>query len=165
MKKFSFITVVILVVILATCLVGCVKGDPIEFTDEGISLFSTEDHGRGEDYSAATLIKNMEDLVTFLEAQKTDYEAAEIEKITAEFFEERALIIVSHSVLDYEEFEFKKVAVDGDKLTVQLSRKRVDAMWYEVRQTFLSVKKSDVENVTSCSVVTSTTTSSFGFNF
>ncbi len=165
MKKFSLFTIVILVVILATCLVGCVKGTPIEFTDEGISLLSAEDHGRGEDYAAAKLITNLEDLVVFLEDEGTKYEDTDIEKFTAEFFEERTLLIVSHSVVvDYEEFEIKKVAVDGNKITLQLSRKIVDSVFaefYAVHQTFLSVKKSDVENVTSCSVVTSTVTSNF----
>ncbi len=91
-----------------------------------------------------------------------------LEEMVYENSEERAVLVLSHSVIDYETYEIKKVAVDGDKLTIQLSRNRKDedlAEWYSVRQTLLSVSKSDVENVTSCSVVTSTVTSSFSFGF
>lgn len=168
MKKFSLFTIVILVVILATCLVGCVKGTPIEFTDEEVAIFSTADHGRAEDYTAATLVRSRDELITFLAGEKTDYEIEEIAKFTEEFFEERAVLVLSHSVIDFETYEIKKVAGDGDKLTLQLSRNRENedlAEWYSVRQTLLSVSKSDVENVTKCSVVTSTVSSSFSFGF
>ncbi len=100
--------------------------------------------------------------------EETDYEIEEIAKFTEEFFEERAVLVLSHSVIDFETYEIKKVAVDGDKLTLQLSRNRENedlAEWYSVRQTLLSVSKSDVENVTKCSVVTSTVSSSFSFGF
>ncbi len=70
MKKFSLFTIVILVVILATCLVGCVKGTPIEFTDEEVAIFSTADHGRAEDYTAATLVRSRDELITFLPEKK-----------------------------------------------------------------------------------------------
>ena len=70
MKKFSLFTIVILVVILATCLVGCVKGTPIEFTDEEVAVFSNDDHGRAEDYTAATLVRSRDELITFLAGEK-----------------------------------------------------------------------------------------------
>ena len=166
MKKFSLFIIVILVVILATCLVGCVKGTPIEFTNEDIAVFSNDDHGRAQDYVAARLIKSLDELITFLDGEDSAYYMEDFEKFTEEFFAERTLLVVSHSEEDFEEYEFKKVAVDGDKLTVQLSRNRSDlADKYAVRQTILSVNKSDVENVTSCSVVTSTVSSSFSFGF
>ncbi len=70
MKKFSLFTIVILVVILATCLVGCVKGTPIEFTNEDIAVFSNDDHGRAEDYTAATLVRSRDELITFWPEKK-----------------------------------------------------------------------------------------------
>ena len=43
MKKFSILAVVILIVILTTCLVGCSYGDPIEFTKENLVLEGSTD--------------------------------------------------------------------------------------------------------------------------
>ncbi len=86
-----------------------------------------------------------------------------IEQFNDAYFEENAVIVLSHSVYDDESYEIKSVNIIGTKLTVKLSRKYTESMFTQMYYDFITVNKADVENVTQCSVSTSSMKFSFSF--
>ena len=85
MKKFSILAVVILIVILTTCLVGCSYGDPIEFTKENLVLEgSTDTRERNE---KAEKIDSREELLSYMEFG-SNFNMSLIEKFDSTYFEE-----------------------------------------------------------------------------
>ena len=158
MKKFSILAVVILIVILTTCLVGCSYGDPIEFTKENLVLEgSTDTRERNE---KAEKIDSREELLSYMEFG-SNFNMSLIEKFDSTYFEENSLIILTHSVYDDESYEIKDILIKDTKLTVKLSRKYIECYFCQTYYDFIKVNKSDVENITQCVVVTSSVSFSF----
>lgn len=158
MKKFSILAVVILIVILTTCLVGCSFGDPIEFTKEDLVLHGSSD---SREHSArAKVINSREEFLSYMDFSDS-FDMTLIQKFDDTYFEENSLIILSHSVYDEESYEIKDIQVKDTKLTVKLSRKYVESFFCQTYYDFLKVNKSDVENITDCSVSTSSVSFSF----
>ena len=160
MKKFSILAVMILIVILTTCLVGCDFGDPIDFTMEELVLHG--DTEMNEHSETAKKIDSREELLSYMNFS-SNFNMELIKKFDDSYFEENSLIILTHYVYDDETYEVKDVKVKDTKLTVKLSRKYVEGFFTQIYYDFIRVNKNDVENVTQCSVVTSSTSISFGF--
>ncbi len=161
MKKLGLLATIVLIIILAaTCLVGCSTGDPIEFSVEELVL--TGSTSFDDEHASAKKIESREELIEYLELGDS-FDMSLIEQFNDAYFEESAVIVLSHSVYDDESYEIKSVNIKGTKLTVKLSRKYTESMFTQMYYDFITINKADVENVTQCSVSTSSMKFSFSF--
>ena len=156
MKKNKFIFLITLIIILIVNLTGCSAGTPIAFARLKINLHNDLYQSRG---SRAYLIRNEAGLNEFLEDSALWLDSDQ--NLPNDFFNDNALLIVRHTVYSEETYKVKSVKIKENKLTVSLDRKYTDKSHPKVYYLFLSVNKSDVEDITNCVVLETTTEGAF----